>query len=94
MLTKAQIQRMAQRNGVGMQVQERDYLQHLILWLLTCATWRFFAGDPVGRGKVKASELVHDGGNPLGVLRHGEHRSTPQMWAKVAFLPIFPHIWG
>jgi predicted nucleotidyltransferase component of viral defense system len=34
MLTKAQIQRMAQRNGVGMQVQERDYLQHLILWLL------------------------------------------------------------
>ncbi len=34
MLTKAQIQRLAQRNGVGMQVQERDYLQHLILWLL------------------------------------------------------------
>jgi predicted nucleotidyltransferase component of viral defense system len=34
MLTKAQIQRLAQRNSVGMQVQERDYLQHLILWLL------------------------------------------------------------
>jgi predicted nucleotidyltransferase component of viral defense system len=34
MLTKAQIQRLAQRNGVGMQVQERDYVQHLILWLL------------------------------------------------------------
>lgn len=34
MLTKAQIQRIAQRNGVGMQVQERDYMQHLILWLL------------------------------------------------------------
>ena len=34
MLTKSQIQRIAQRNGVGMQVQERDYLQHLILWLL------------------------------------------------------------
>jgi predicted nucleotidyltransferase component of viral defense system len=34
MLTKAQIQRIAQRNGVGMQVQERDYVQHLILWLL------------------------------------------------------------
>jgi predicted nucleotidyltransferase component of viral defense system len=34
MLTKAQIQRIAQRNGIGMQVQERDYVQHLILWLL------------------------------------------------------------
>ena len=34
MLTKAQIQRLAQRNGIGMQVQERDYLQHLLLWLL------------------------------------------------------------
>jgi predicted nucleotidyltransferase component of viral defense system len=34
MLTKSQIQRIARRNGVGMQVQERDYLQHLILWLL------------------------------------------------------------
>jgi predicted nucleotidyltransferase component of viral defense system len=34
MLTKTQIQRIAQRNGVGMQVQERDYVQHLILWLL------------------------------------------------------------
>jgi predicted nucleotidyltransferase component of viral defense system len=34
MLTRAQIQRMAQRNGVGMQVQERDYIQHLVLWLL------------------------------------------------------------
>jgi predicted nucleotidyltransferase component of viral defense system len=34
MLTKSQIQRIAQRNGVGMQVQERDYLQHLLLWLL------------------------------------------------------------
>jgi len=31
MLTKAQIQRMAQRDGVGMQVQERDYMQHLLL---------------------------------------------------------------
>jgi predicted nucleotidyltransferase component of viral defense system len=34
MLTQAQIQCIAQRNGVGMQVQERDYVQHLILWLL------------------------------------------------------------
>lgn len=34
MLTRSQIQRLAQRNHIGMQVQERDYLQHLLLWLL------------------------------------------------------------
>ena len=35
MLTRAQIQRLAQRQQVGMQVQERDYLQHLLLLALT-----------------------------------------------------------
>jgi len=34
MLTGAQIQRLAQRNGIGLQAQERDYVQHLILFLL------------------------------------------------------------
>jgi predicted nucleotidyltransferase component of viral defense system len=34
MLTRSQIQRSAQRNRIGMQAQERDYMQHLILWLL------------------------------------------------------------
>lgn len=34
MLTREQIQRIAQRNSVGVQVQERDYVQHLILSLL------------------------------------------------------------
>jgi len=35
MLTRAQIQRLAQRHRVGMQVQERDYVQHLLLLTLT-----------------------------------------------------------
>lgn len=34
MLTRTQIQRLAQRNRIGMQTQERDYLQHLLLMLL------------------------------------------------------------
>ena len=34
MLTRAQIQRLAQRHRIEMQVQERDYLQHLLLSLL------------------------------------------------------------
>jgi len=38
MLTKAQIQRLAQRHGVGMQVQERDYVQHLLLRLVYSRT--------------------------------------------------------
>lgn len=31
MLTKQQLQRIAQRHGIGLQAQERDYLQHLFL---------------------------------------------------------------
>lgn len=38
MLTRAQIQRLAQRNRIGMQVQERDYMQHLLLALLFART--------------------------------------------------------
>ncbi|RME40530.1 MAG: nucleotidyl transferase AbiEii/AbiGii toxin family protein [Caldilineae bacterium] len=38
MLTKDQIRRLAQRHRVGMQAQERDYLQHLLLWLLYART--------------------------------------------------------
>ena len=34
MLTRAQIQRLAQHHRVGLQVQERDYVQHLLLFLL------------------------------------------------------------
>lgn len=34
MLTKSQIQRLAQRANIGLQAQERDYLQHLLLFLL------------------------------------------------------------
>lgn len=41
MLTRTQIQRLAQRHGVGAQVQERDYLQHLLLWLLYSRTQEF-----------------------------------------------------
>lgn len=34
MLTRQQIQRLAQRHAIGLHAQERDYLQHLILSLL------------------------------------------------------------
>jgi len=38
MLTRAQIQRLAQRHGIGLQAQERDYLQHLLLFSLYSRT--------------------------------------------------------
>ncbi len=34
MLTKSQIQRLAQHANIGLQAQERDYLQHMILFIL------------------------------------------------------------
>ena len=59
MLTKAQIQRLAHRNGIGMQVQERDYLQHLLLWLL------------YSRGQ----DLVYKGGTALRMVYGGNRYS-------------------
>jgi predicted nucleotidyltransferase component of viral defense system len=44
MLTLAQLRRIAQRNRIGLQPQERDYIQHLFLYLLYSAPRR----DDVG----------------------------------------------
>ena len=59
MLTKAQIQRLAQRHGIGMQVQERDYLQHLLLWLLYS----------------RSQELIFKGGTALRLVYGGNRYS-------------------
>jgi predicted nucleotidyltransferase component of viral defense system len=59
MLTKAQIQRIAQRNGIGMQVQERDYLQHLLLWLLYS----------------RSQALIYKGGTALRMVYGGNRYS-------------------
>jgi hypothetical protein len=59
MLTRAQIQRLAQRNRVGMQVQERDYVQHLLLALL-------FA---------RAETLIFKGGTALRLVYGGSRYS-------------------
>jgi predicted nucleotidyltransferase component of viral defense system len=59
MLTRAQIQRLAQRNHIGMQVQERDYLQHLLLSLLY----------------ARSQALVFKGGTALRLLYRGNRYS-------------------
>ena len=59
MLTKAQIQRLAQRNRIGMQIQERDYLQHLLLWLLYS----------------RSQDLIYKGGTALRMVYGGNRYS-------------------
>jgi predicted nucleotidyltransferase component of viral defense system len=59
MLTRAQIQQYAHRNGIGMQAQERDYIQTLLLYLL-------FRGT---------QELVFKGGTALRMVYHGNRYS-------------------
>ncbi len=55
MLTRTQIQRLAQRNHIGMQAQERDYLQHLLLML-------FYA---------RSQALIFKGGTALRLVYRG-----------------------
>lgn len=74
MLTRAQIQRSAQRNGVGMQVQERDYMQHLILWLLYSQSQELvFKGGTALRmvygGNRYSEDLDFNGPNDVTMLR-------------------------
>lgn len=44
MLTRAQLERIARRHRIGLQAQERDYFQHLLLYLLYTAPRREHVG--------------------------------------------------
>lgn len=59
MLTRTQIQRLAQRNRISMQAQERDYLQHLLLML-------FYA---------RSQALIFKGGTALRLVYRGTRYS-------------------
>jgi len=59
MLTRAQIQRLAQRHGIGVQAQERDYLQSLLLFLLY----------------NQSQQLVFKGGTALRMVYRGSRYS-------------------
>jgi len=75
MLTRSQIQRLAQRHRIGMQVQERDYLQHLLLSLLYARSQALvFKGGTalrlVLRGNRYSEDLDFNGPDNVDVLRH------------------------
>ncbi len=59
MLTRTQVQRLAQRAGVGMQVQERDYVQHLLLASLY----------------TRSQALIFKGGTALRLVLRGNRYS-------------------
>jgi len=59
MLTRPQIQRLAQRHSIGVQAQERDYIQHLLLFLLYS----------------KSQSLVFKGGTALRIVYKGNRYS-------------------
>ena len=59
MLTRSQIQRLAQRHGIGVQAQERDYLQYLLLFSLYS----------------KSQSLVFKGGTALRIVYKGNRYS-------------------
>ena len=59
MLTRAQIQRQAQRGRIGMQVQERDYIQHLLLLALAS----------------RSQALVFKGGTALRLVYRGNRNA-------------------
>ncbi|RPH61774.1 MAG: nucleotidyl transferase AbiEii/AbiGii toxin family protein [Chloroflexi bacterium] len=59
MLTRSQIQRLAQRHGIGIQAQERDYVQHLLLFGLYS----------------HSQELTFKGGTALRIVYKGNRYS-------------------
>lgn len=78
MLTKAQIQRIAQRNGIGMQAQERDYLQHLLLWLLYS----------------RSQELTFKGGTALRMVYGGNRYSEDLDFNGPEEVAVLQSLWG
>lgn len=77
MLTRAQIQRQAQRGRIGMQVQERDYIQHLLLLALVS----------------RSQALVFKGGTALRLVYRGNRFSEDLDFNATADLDSPPSLW-
>lgn len=74
MLTRRQIQRLAQRNHIGMHTQERDYVQHLLLAALYAQTQTLvFKGGTairmIYRGHRYSEDLDFNGPDEVEALR-------------------------
>jgi predicted nucleotidyltransferase component of viral defense system len=78
MLTRAQIQRLAQHSGIGLQAQERDYVQHLLLFLLY--------------GHYQA--LIFKGGTALRVVYRGNRYSEDLDFNGPSDPAFLQDLWG
>jgi len=78
MLTRAQLQRLAQRSGIGLQAQERDYVQYLLLFLL------------YGRSQA----LIFKGGTALRVAYHGNRYSEDLDFNGPSDVAFLQDLWG
>jgi len=78
MLTRSQIQRLAARSRIGMQAQERDYLQHLILAA-------FYA---------RSQALVFKGGTAIRLIYRGNRFSEDLDFNGLGELPALRARWG
>ena len=77
MLTRAQIQRLAQRHGIGVQAQERDYLQYLLLFSLYSSS----------------QELVFKGGTALRIVYKGNRYSEDLDFNGPAHISMLKSLW-
>jgi predicted nucleotidyltransferase component of viral defense system len=77
MLTRAQIQRLAQRHGIGVQAQERDYLQYLLLFSLYS----------------RSQELVFKGGTALRIVYKGNRFSEDLDFNGPADISVLKSLW-
>lgn len=77
MLTRAQIQRLAQRHGIGIQAQERDYLQYLLLYSLY----------------IRSQVLVFKGGTALRIVYKGNRYSEDLDFNGPADVTMLEGLW-
>jgi len=78
MLTRAQLQRLAQRSGIGLQAQERDYVQYLLLFLL------------YGRSQA----LIFKGGTALRIAYRGNRYSEDLDFNGPPDSAFLQELWG
>lgn len=77
MLTRVQIQCLAQRHGIGVQAQERDYLQYLLLFSLYS----------------RSQELVFKGGTALRIVYKGNRYSEDLDFNGPADISVLKSLW-
>jgi predicted nucleotidyltransferase component of viral defense system len=77
MLTRPQIQRLAQRNSIGMQAQERDYIQHILLFALYS----------------QSQALIFKGGTALRIVYQGNRYSEDLDFNGPDDVPALQDLW-